>query len=87
MSLRPGPGEIPGQALGPHRPYVWAWPGLSYIGPEARASGPQAQALTTLWVNSHIQTYGDQPRLTVLDESDIIYHLSMTVLVNVPYNT
>ena len=41
VSLRPGPGKIPGQALGPHRPYVWAWPGLAYIG-------PQAQALTTL---------------------------------------
>ena len=50
VSLRPGPGKIPGQALGPHRPYVWAWPGLAYIGPEARASGPQAQALTTLRV-------------------------------------
>ena len=36
------------RASGPHRPYVWAWPGLAYIGPEARASGPQAQALTTL---------------------------------------
>ena len=48
VSLRPGPGKIPGQALGPHRSYVWAWPGLAYIEPEARASGPQAQALTTL---------------------------------------
>ena len=31
---------------------MWAWPGLAYIGPEARASGPQAQALTTLVVLS-----------------------------------
>ena len=32
----PGLGLVKSQA----RPYVWAWPGLAYIEPQARASGP-----------------------------------------------